>query len=362
MASSRTSTRVTAGKTAGRPSRKSIRTAAVAVILVMVLAAVILSSVFLFHQGTGASGRIGLAVEFMNHAAAAYISQDKGWFEAEGLDLSAYTSYVTGMALASALGRGDIQVAYMCLVPAINAYANAGVPIKIVAGTHKYGYALVADPRTVAGVEDLAKDGVRMGCLREGGAVDMLLNRTIDTYGLDRDQVLAKVRRMNPPKLLIAIETGQIDAAFLPEQWASMAEDFGFRMLLSARDVWPEMQGSVLVVKEELIEASPGLVRKLVAVNEKATRWTNEHPEEAAVTLVKALSIAGQTVMPEEVAALTAKLDIPTETMRRSMRRLDYSTEISLAEVQEVIDYAARLGYIKAAFPAEEIVDTRFRR
>jgi hypothetical protein len=152
MASSRTSTRVTAGKTAGRPSRKSIRTAAVAVILVMVLAAVILSSVFLFHQGTGASGRIGLAVEFMNHAAAAYISQDKGWFEAEGLDLSAYTSYVTGMALASALGRGDIQVAYMCLVPAINAYANAGVPIKIVAGTHKYGYALVADPRTVAGV------------------------------------------------------------------------------------------------------------------------------------------------------------------------------------------------------------------
>ena len=86
---------------------------------------------------------IGMAVEFMDHAACAYISQDKGWFEEEGLNFTSYESYVTGMALASALARGDIQVAYICLVPAINVYANAKVPIKIVAGTHKYDYDLV---------------------------------------------------------------------------------------------------------------------------------------------------------------------------------------------------------------------------
>ena len=63
---------------------------------------------------------IGMAVEFMDHAACAYISQDKGWFEEEGLNLTSYESYITGMALASALARGDIQVAYICLVPAIN--------------------------------------------------------------------------------------------------------------------------------------------------------------------------------------------------------------------------------------------------
>jgi len=78
---------------------------------------------------------IGMAVEFMDHAAAAYIAQDKGWFEKEGLYLSTYESYVTGMALASGLPRGDIQVAYMCLVPAIKAYANAKVGIKVIAGT-----------------------------------------------------------------------------------------------------------------------------------------------------------------------------------------------------------------------------------
>ena len=33
---------------------------------------------------------IGMAVEFNAHSACAYISQDKGWFEQEGLTLSAY--------------------------------------------------------------------------------------------------------------------------------------------------------------------------------------------------------------------------------------------------------------------------------
>ena len=38
---------------------------------------------------------IGLAVEFMDHAAAAYISQYQGWFEEAGLDVKSYESHVT---------------------------------------------------------------------------------------------------------------------------------------------------------------------------------------------------------------------------------------------------------------------------
>jgi NitT/TauT family transport system substrate-binding protein len=145
-----------------------------------VLAALLLSGALLFRQESGADGRIGMAVEFTDHAAAAYLAQEKGWYQAQGLNLSSYTSYATGMALASALARSEIQVAYMCLVPAINAYANAGVPLKIVAGTHKHGYALVANAEVMTRIEDLVNDAVRIGCVREGGAVDVLMNRTID--------------------------------------------------------------------------------------------------------------------------------------------------------------------------------------
>jgi len=305
---------------------------------------------------------IGMAVEFMDHAACAYISQDKGWFEEEGLSFTAYESYVTGMALAAALGRteGGIEVAYICLVPAINVYANAGVPIRIVAGTHKYGYGLVVNPDRIKTVKDLEKPDIRIGCVREGGAVDVILHRTIDKYHLDENKILNNIQRMNPPKQVLAIKMGQLDAAFLPEQWATMAEEFGFRMLLVSQDVWPEMQGSVLVVKEDLINNHPEVVRKLVKVSQRATDWGNQHPDEAAEVMARQLQAAGGKIFPTEAAEVAARLEITPEVLLRSMARLEYTMSIDPRVVQETIDYLAELGYIKSSFNAEDILDLRF--
>jgi len=301
-----------------------------------------------------------MAVEFMDHAASAYISQDKGWFEEEGLKLTAYESYVTGMALASALARGDIQVAYICLVPAINTYANAGVPIKVVAGTHKYGYGLVVNPNKIKTVKDLEKPDIRLGCVREGGAVDVLLHKTIDKYNLDEGKILDSIQRMNPPKQVLAIKMGQLDAAFLPEQWATMAEEFGFEMLLMSQDVWPEMQGSVLVVKEDLIRNHPDIVESLVNVSQKATDWANQHPQEASEVVAQQLQAVGGSLFPAEAAEAAAKLEITPEILLRSMTRLEYTTAVDPEVVQGTIDYIAGLGYIKSSFNAEEILDLRF--
>jgi NitT/TauT family transport system substrate-binding protein len=305
---------------------------------------------------------IGMAVEFNDHAASAYIAQDKGWFEEEGLKLTTYESYVTGMALAAALARGDIQVAYICLVPAINAYANAGVPIKVVAGTHKYGYGLVVNPEKIKTVKDLEKPGIRIGCVQVGGAVDVVLHKTIDKYGLDEEKVLNNVQRMNPPKQVLAIKTGQLDAAFLPEHWATMAEEFGFKMLLISQDIWPEMQGSVLVVKDDLINSHPELVRKLVEVTKRATEWGNQHPQEAAEIMARQLQAAGGEVLPAEVAGVVANLEITPEVLLRSMGRLEYTTDIDPKVVQETIDYLVGLGYIKKSFNAEDILDLSYLR
>jgi len=295
---------------------------------------------------------MGMAVEFMDHAACAYISRDKGWFEEAGLKLTAYESFETGMALAAALAREEIGVAYVCLVPAINVYANGGVPIKIVAGTHKYGYGLVVDPARIKTVNDLENPGIRLGCVREGGAVDVLMHRTIDSYNLDEDRILGNTQRMSPPQLVLAVKTGQLDAAFLPEQWATMAEEFGFNMLLTSQDIWPDMQGSVLVVKQELIDDHPETVQKLVNVSQMATDWINGHPEEAAEVVARQLQAAGETD--------SAQLEITPEVLLRSMQRLEYTTDIDPQMVQDTIDYVASLGYIKSSFKAEDILDLSF--
>ncbi len=303
---------------------------------------------------------IGVAVEFTDHAACAYVSQDKGWFEEAGLELTAYESYVTGMALASALARGDIQVAYICLVPAINAYANAGVPIKIVAGTHKYGYGLVVNPDKIKTVGDLEQQHMRIGCVREGGSVDVLLHKMIDAYDLKADSVLSNIQRMNPPKQVLAIKMGELDAAFLPEHWATMAEDLGFQMLLMSQDVWPDLQGSVLVAKEDMIRSHPDAIGGLVRVSQKATDWINLYPREAAEVVTRQLESAEGDLLPAEVAGMTASLGIAPDVVLHSMDRMDYTTNLDPAVIQEVIHYMAELGYIQNSFGAEDILDLSF--
>ena len=304
--------------------------------------------------------RISMAVEFVDHAASAHIAKSKGWFKAEGLKVSAFDNYITGMALAAALTRGDINVAYVCLIPAISAYANGKVPIKVVAGTHKYGYGLLVDPKKIKTISDLKKPGIRIGCPREGAPPDCLLHKMIDKYHLDESSILKKIRRMPPPKVLFALKMGQLDAGFCCEQFPTMGEELGFKVLLTAQDLWPDMQGSVLVVKEDLIRDHPEIVKNLVKITERGIQYIHEHPEDAAIIAAGALTVAGKKVLPLKIGKIASGLEITPEVILRSLTtRMECTTDIDSRQVQKSINYMAKLDYIKW-FKAENILDLRF--
>ncbi|MFZ7111198.1 MAG: ABC transporter substrate-binding protein [Desulfatiglandales bacterium] len=304
---------------------------------------------------------IVLAVEFNTHASCAHVARNKGWYEAEGIHIRAFDSYVTGMALAAGLARGDIDAAYICLIPALNAYANGGVPLKVVAGTHKNGYALVGDPTKTASPHDLQKEGIRIGCARQGSPTDAILEKVIETFHLDRSRVMNNVRRMNPPAQLLALKMGRLDGALLPEQYPGMAQEAGFRVLLRSQDLWPRMQGSVLVVSRKLIQASPEIVKRLVQVTEGSTRWINTHPQEASRIVADALNATGNRIYPAEAVALVAKETVSTKTVLDSLTQgIECSTAIAPEGVQESIDYMVQLGYISRRVEAREVLDLRW--
>ena len=309
----------------------------------------------------GEEASVHMAVEFVDHAACAHIARSQGWFEAEGLNVTAFDNYITGMALATALGTGDINAAYICLIPAINVYANGKVPLKVVAGTHTYGYGLLVDPDKIETVKDLEKPDVRIGCPREGSPPDALLHKMIDKYQLDKDKILSKVQRMPPPKVLMALKMGQLDAGFCCEQFPTMGEELGFEELLTAEDLWPKMQGSVLIVTDDLIRDHPEIVTKLVNVTQRATQYIHEHPEDAAAIVAGELTVVGKEVFPLKMGKIAAELEITPQAILRSLTtKMECTTAIDPAVVQETIDYLAELGYIKTSFSAEDILDLRF--
>jgi len=329
--------------------------------LLMFMALFLLVSLSIGGCSPKEEASVHLAVEFVDHAASAHIARSQGWFEAEGLNVSAFDNYMTGMALAAALTKGDVNAAYICLIPAICAYSNGNVPLKVVAGTHKYGYGLLVDPAKIKTVHDLENPGIRIGCPREGSPNDALLHKMIEKYNLDKDKILSNIRRMDPSVVLMALKMGQLDAGFCCEQFPTMGEELGFQELLTAQDLWPEMQGSVLVVTDDLINNHPEIVAKLVKVTERGIQYIHQHPEDAAIITAGELSIVGNKFLPVDITDKTNQLEIAPEAILKSLTtKMECTTDIDPKIVQETIDYLAKLGSIKSSFPAEDILDLRF--
>ena len=61
-----------------------------------------------------------------------------------------------------------------------------------------------------------------------------------------------------------------------------------------------------------------------------------------------------------KVADIATKIEITPEVLLRSMNRLEYTTDIDPAVVQETINYIVHLGYIKNSFEAGDILDLSF--
>jgi len=304
--------------------------------------------------------KITMAVEFVSHAACAHIARAKRWFEKEGLRVASFDSYLTGTALVGALSKKNIDAAYLCVIPAIVAYANGGIKLKIVCGTHRYGYGLVVNPAKVSNLRDLLRKDIRVACTREGSPTDAVMHKACDRYHLDAQRLSEKALRMPPSMILLSLETGRIDAGFCCEQFPSMGVQAGFRELTSARDLWPGMQGSVLVVTDNLITRSPDSVRKLVRITKRATAFILAHPENASRITAGALTAIRGKLFPFKMANTLRKLSITPKAVKRALfQQMACTTAIDIKIIQQEIDYISSLGYIKR-FDAHNIVDLRW--
>ncbi len=302
------------------------------------------------------STEINIAVEYTDHAAAFYFAQGKNLFQDTEFNINDVKVYASGVGVAAAFTKGGFDVSYMCLIPAIYTYANGGVPIKIIAGTHKNGYGLVVNSDKIKDLRDLEKSGIKIANGPQGTVTDFLQLLLVEKENLNAEKILANTVRMNAAKQLMSLRNGKVDAVFVPEHFAAMAASFpGMKMLVSSNDVWPDMQGSVLVVTENLLKTNPEAVKELREINEKSIDLINENPDEAAEIVAQNLNI-NQSMVKEETQSPEANLEVTPELVAESMANLKITPDITQQDVQAVIDKMYALGYITKHFDAKEIM------
>lgn len=257
-----------------------------------------------------------------------------------------------GPEAMEALLAGEVDMAFVGPSPAINTFIKSkGDALRIVAGACDGGASLIArGDLNIASVRDL--DGHSVAVPQIGGTQDVSLRHFLAVNGLkprERGGTVSVIPVANPD-ILTLFKRRQIDAAWVPEPWASrLRSEGGGKTAVDERDLWPggRFTTTVLVARRKFAEEHPDAVRGFVAAHAATIDWIQEHPREA------------QDSANRELKRLAGK-PLKESVLREAWAHLTFTTDPNASSIAAFAQAARDAGYLKDKnTDLTALVDTR---
>ncbi|MBO7159173.1 MAG: ABC transporter substrate-binding protein [Methanobrevibacter sp.] len=251
-----------------------------AIIAVIIIALVAVGAYFATSGGSSDNVvRIGHLPS--DHDTALFVAQEKKMFEDQGLTVE-LTQFNNGGDLMTAMASGDIDIGYAGITPVMSSISQ-GVPVKVVSGAQIEGSALVAGKNSgINSVADLK--GKTVATPGEATIQNMLLTSALSQAGVSTDDV--EFTTMKAAQMTDALKAGQVDAMIIWEPYASIAAKNGDGKLIeTSGEIIPGHPCCCVAAREDFINNHPDTLKKVLAIHEEATKFTNENPAEAAACL-----------------------------------------------------------------------------
>jgi NitT/TauT family transport system substrate-binding protein len=232
------------------------------------------------------------------------------------------------------------------LAPLAMVLREQGVPIHIVYLGHRDGSTVIVRKASHAKTLRDLKGGVFARPSRFSNQY-LVITKLMEDEGMAPSDL--QFVDLPPPDMPAALAAGTIDAYFVGEPFAAKAELLGTgRVLYHAKDIWPRFVSCVLVVRDELIQEHPQIVRDLVRGIAESGEWAERHRLEAAKIAARKEYYNQDQKLLEFV--LTHPLD------RVSYRGLTPTDE----DLESIMHYAIKAGILKRELDLGSIVDRRF--
>lgn len=226
-----------------------------------------------------------ISLDWATYSPTSLVLKEFGWVEEEFAKDGIKVNWVFSVGSAAAnesLRSRAVDFASTAGVAALNARAQ-GVPLKSIYVYSKPEWtALVTRPDTgITGVEDLKGKKV---AAYVGTDPWFFLLRALEVHGLSsRDVTIVNIPH---PEGRIALERGDVDAwAGLDPHMADVQLKQGYSLFYRNPDF--NTYGTLNVL-EETLKDHPDIARRIIALYERARRWTLDNPEEAAQILAEA--------------------------------------------------------------------------
>lgn len=259
-------------------------------------------------------------------------------------DTAVWSMMGTGPDLVAALGRGDLDIAFIGLPPAIVGIAG-GAPITCVAGGHREGTVVVGgredlgfpEARELGSV--LAQyEGGRIGVPGRGSIHDVILAEALNRHGL-----ASRIEVVNfawADLIVDALADGEVRAAFGTPALAVAARRFAAcSMAWPPERLWPGNPSYGIIARAGYIAERPGILEDFLRLHEDATRRMRDAPEETAAAIASFVGIVDASfvletlsISPRYCAALTPDFIESTMNFAPVMRDLGYIVRVPSTE------------------------------
>jgi NitT/TauT family transport system substrate-binding protein len=244
-----------------------------------------------------------------------------------------------GPSVIEALFAGQLDIAYIGPNPAINGYVKSnGEALRIIAGATSAGAALIVRPDANIGLpEDFT--GKKIASPQLGNTQDVALRAYLADHNLKVKEKggTVDVVPTDNPQILDMFKQGQIDAAWVPEPWATrLIVDGGGSLFLDERDLWPngEFVTANIIVNPPFLKAHPDLVKAFLQVHVEITQWEQQNPDQA------------KQLVNAEVQKLTGKA-LPAKVIDGAWTRQRVTYDPITPSLVKTAESAFKAGFLK---------------
>lgn len=249
----------------------------------------------------------------------------------------------SGPQVIEALFAKSIDIAYVGPVPAINGFLKSdNDKILIISGAASGGASVVVHPNSkITLASDFAKK--RIAAPQIGNTQDVSLRNYLLEHGLKPVEKGGNVRVFNipNPEIYTLFAKGDIDAAWVPEPWATiLVQDLGGQRLFYEEDLWDNKQFAsvVLIGRAEYVKNNPEIIQHWLDSHEKTANWVNANQKETTDIFDDFMKkTMGRSYPKDVIAEALSNLKITSDPIEKSI--------FIFAQRADGLGYLGRDGY-----------------
>jgi NitT/TauT family transport system substrate-binding protein len=269
-----------------------------------------------------------------------YVSEAKGFFKSEGLDVL-LVLFNAGATNLQALIGGDVQIMGSAFVETIGGRA-AGVDIKNFWGVSNImPFQLYSQPDFKSMKQ--AK-GKRFAISRFGSLTDFLTRSSLRHFGIDaKDVTILQIG--STPARFAALSAKGVDASLVWFPVTEIAKAQGYNKLLDLKEVFPEWPYETFAARESYLSKEKDQVTKFLRAYQKGVKYTHENKADAVNILRKYVKL--------DPAYAPAGYDEYRDSF-------PFNGQIAEKAIPTVIDEEFHTGRIKKKLTLEDMIDRSF--